>query len=110
MTTTQTAQPATIIDNAVRGPLHAAVFRTADAYAHLLFGRRKRELFADLPDTVLELGPGTGANLRYYRPGTRLIAVEPNRHMHDALRRAARRRGIDLDIRAEGAGAIGLPD
>jgi SAM-dependent methyltransferase len=98
------------IDNAVRGPLNAAVFRSTDGYGHLVFGRRKRRLFAGLPDTVVEIGPGTGANLRYYRPGTRLIAVEPNRHMHGALREAARRHRVELEIRAETADAIGLPE
>jgi SAM-dependent methyltransferase len=96
--------------NAVRGPLNAAILRAADSYAHLLVGRRKRALFATLPHTVVEIGPGTGANLRYYRPGTRLIAVEPNPHMHVALTRGARRRGIALDLHAEGAERIGLPD
>jgi SAM-dependent methyltransferase len=98
------------LDNPVRGRLNAAVLRGADGYAHWLLGPRKRELFADLPSTVVEIGPGTGANLRYYRPGTHLIAVEPNRRMHQTLRDRARRHGIDLELRAEGAQAMGLPD
>ena len=97
-------------DHTVRGPLNAAVLRGTDAYAHWIFGSRKRKLFAALPSTVLEIGPGTGGNLRYYRPGTRLIAVEPNRHMHAALRKAAHRYGLELELRGEGAEAIGLPD
>lgn len=96
--------------NPVRGRLNAAVLRAFDGYAHLMLGAAKRALFADLPDTVLEIGPGTGANLRYYRPGTRLVAVEPNQHMHAALAAAARRRGIALELRDESAEAIGLPD
>src|SRR6188508_1732126 len=98
------------MNNTVRGPVNAAILRGADGYGHRLFGPRKQALFADLPSTVVEIGPGTGANMRYYRRGTRLIAVEPNRHMHASLRRAARRHGIDLELRAEGADAIGLPD
>ena len=105
-----TVAPNGAIDNAVRGPLNAVIFRSADLYGHLVFGRRKRKLFADLPTTVVEIGPGTGANMRYYARGTQLIAVEPNRHMHASLRRAARRYGIDLELRTEGADAIGLPD
>jgi SAM-dependent methyltransferase len=115
-----TALPATIVptdkgdtmtaSNPFRGRLNAALFRGIDSYVHLLLGSTKRALFADLPETVLEIGPGTGANLRYYRPGTRLIGVEPNPHMHGALTRAARRRGITLDLRAEGAESIGVPD
>jgi SAM-dependent methyltransferase len=96
--------------NPVRGRLNAAVFRSVDWYADRLFGKRKRALFATLPSTVLEIGPGTGANLRYYRPGTSLVAVEPNPHMHASLRTAAQRRGITVEIRAESADHIGLPD
>ncbi|HEX9497393.1 MAG TPA: class I SAM-dependent methyltransferase [Mycobacterium sp.] len=98
------------VGNAVRGPVNAAVFRGADAYAHLMLGRRKRELFASLPPTVVEIGPGTGANLRYYKMRTRLIAVEPNRYMHPSLQRAAQRYGIELELRQEPAEATGLPD
>jgi SAM-dependent methyltransferase len=109
-TTSQACPGSATVGNAVRGRLNAAVLRTSDAYGHLLMGQRKRPLFANLPPTVVEIGPGTGANLRYYRPGTRLIAIEPNRHMHSSLRKAAQRYGIELELREEGADAVGLPD
>jgi len=109
-TTPQTCHGSATVDNPVRGRLNAAVLRTSNAYGHLLMGRRKQRLFANLPPTVVEVGPGTGANLRYYRPGTRLIAIEPNRHMHSPLRKAAQRYSIELELREEGADAIGLPD
>ena len=51
---------------------------------------RKRELFAGVGGTVVEIGPGTGANLRFLGPGSRWIGIEPNRHMHTALARRAR--------------------
>jgi SAM-dependent methyltransferase len=95
--------------NPLRGRLNATFFRVVDGYVHRLLGDRKAALFADLPDDVVELGPGTGANLRYYRPGTRLVAIEPNPHMHPALIRAAARRAVDLDMRPVGAEATGLP-
>lgn len=109
-TTSQACHGSATVGNAVRGRLNAAVLRTSNAYGHLLMGQRKRPLFANLPPTVVEIGPGTGANLRYYRPGTRLIAIEPNRHMHSSLRKAAQRYGIELELREEGADAVGLPD
>lgn len=109
-TTSQACQGTATVDNAVRGRLNSAVLRTSNAYGHLLLGRHKRRLFANLPPTVVEIGPGTGANLRYYRPGTRLIAIEPNRHMHSPLRKAAQRYGIELELREEGADATALPD
>ncbi|MFF5078144.1 class I SAM-dependent methyltransferase [Actinoplanes sp. NPDC000266] len=101
--TTFTAHP-------VRGRLNAAVFRSVDGYADRLFRERKRELFASLPGTVVEIGPGTGANLRHYRPGTRLVAIEPNPYMHEPLLAHARRRGVTVDLRATGAEHTGLGD
>lgn len=98
------------ISNPVRGRLNAATLRAADRYAQLLLGERKRALFADLPEQIVEIGPGTGANLRYYRPGTRLMAIEPNVHMHGPLRAAARRRGVELELRTATAERIALPD
>jgi SAM-dependent methyltransferase len=96
------------IDNPVRGRLNAAFFRLMDRYVHFVLGDRKQQLLADLPDTVVEIGPGAGTNLRYYRPGTTLIAVEPNVHMHGRLRRAAARRHIRLDLLPVGAEDTGL--
>lgn len=82
----------------LRGRLHAWALRAAAARMDRIYGERKKRLFADLPDTVVEIGPGTGANLRYYRPGTRLIAIEPAPQMHRALEKEAERRQIDLEI------------
>jgi SAM-dependent methyltransferase len=97
-------------DHPVRGRLNAAVFSLLDGYADRLFGERKRKLFHDLPDEVVELGPGTGANFRYYRPGTRVVAIEPNRRMHRALRASAVRYGMDLVLREESAERLSLAD
>ena len=42
--------------------------------------------------------------------GARLIAIEPNTYMHTRLRRSARSRGVDLEIRGVVGERIGLPD
>jgi SAM-dependent methyltransferase len=47
--------------------------------------------------------------MRYLAAGSRLIAIEPNVHAHNALGRKAARYGIDLEIRAEHAESTGLP-
>jgi SAM-dependent methyltransferase len=94
----------------VRGRGNARIFSLLDRYQHHKFGARKQALFADLPRTVVELGSGTGASLRYLPPGTHLTAIEPNVHMHPALRRHAERRGIDLDIVSASGDATGLAD
>lgn len=77
---------------------------------HRVYGRRKRTLFAGLPDTVVEIGPGAGANLRYYEPGTRVIAFEPNPFAHARLSREAAERGVELDLRDLSAEQLDLPD
>jgi len=52
------------------------------AYMHYKFGEPKKSLFKNHPDKVVEIGSGTGENMRYLRKGTYLIAIEPNVHMH----------------------------
>src|SRR6478735_9744335 len=94
----------------VRGPANAAFFWFAGGMFDRLLGPHKRRLFADLPDTVVELGSGVGANLRYLAPGSTLIAVEPNPAMHGRLRRAARQHGVLLDVRQVPAERTDLPD
>jgi len=79
-------------------------------YINWHMGKRKAKVFADLPLNVVELGSGVGANLRYLPRGTSLVAVEPNPYMHMRLRRAARRYGVDLEIRSVVGERIDLPD
>jgi ubiquinone/menaquinone biosynthesis C-methylase UbiE len=71
---------------------------------------RKRELFRRLSGTVLEIGPGTGANLAYLPRGCRWIGVEPNRYMHEKLRRRAREFGVDAEFRLGRAKRIEVAD
>jgi ubiquinone/menaquinone biosynthesis C-methylase UbiE len=96
--------------NPIRGRINAAFFASMSWYMHRKFRAVKERLFADLPATVVELGSGAGANVRYLPAGTRLIAIEPNRHMHAPLQRCARRRGVELDVRTSHAEALDLPD
>ena len=70
----------------------------------------KRELFEGVAGTFLELGPGTGANFRYLPAGCRWTGIEPNRHMHAALRKRAEQAGIVPEIHPIGLPGIGLAD
>ena len=81
-----------------------------DGYLDHLLRAHKQEIFTDLPPTVVELGAGTGANLRYLPAGTRLIAVEPNPAMHPRLIERAARAGIDLELHATVGERLDLPD
>jgi SAM-dependent methyltransferase len=91
-----------------RGRFNAAFFWVMGGYIN--WHMRKAKAFADLPSTVVELGPGVGANVRYLPADARLIAIEPNPYMHSRLRRAARAAGVDLEIRSVVGERIDLPD
>ena len=75
-----------------------------------LLADRKRDLLGRLDGTIVEIGPGTGTNLRYYPRGVRWIGVEPNPYMHPYLRHAGTAAGIDVDVRENGAETMGLAD
>jgi SAM-dependent methyltransferase len=51
---------------------------------------RKRALFGDLHGDILEIGPGAGANLRYYPADVRWVGVEPNPFMRPYLEKSIR--------------------
>ena len=50
---------------------------------------RKRSLFSGLSGCVLEIGPGTGANLEYYPEEVLLTGLEPNPWMQKHLKEKA---------------------
>jgi ubiquinone/menaquinone biosynthesis C-methylase UbiE len=73
--------------------------------------RYKERLFAGLSGTVIEIGPGTGVNLRYFRgEGVRWIGVEPNLFMEQYLRQEATRLGVAVDLRVGTADALPVED
>lgn len=98
-----------MIDNPVRGRFNAWFFVVLDGYMHGKYAELKSRLFEQAPSDVVELGPGSGANLRYLPRGSRLIGIEPNKHMHPALRRRAKQLGIDLDLRGLAGEQLDLP-
>ena len=72
--------------------------------------QRKRRLFADLAGTVLEIGPGTGVNLRYLMPDrVYWMGVELNPFMEPYLRQEAGRVGMPIEIRIGTADTSQLP-
>ncbi|MFD1162987.1 class I SAM-dependent methyltransferase [Hwangdonia seohaensis] len=96
--------------NNIRGPINAWVFKILDGYMNYLFGKSKKKLFKNHPETIVEIGSGTGANMRYLKKGTRLIAIEPNIYMHNNLKKNAAKYGINLEIKTMVGESIGLPD
>jgi SAM-dependent methyltransferase len=110
VTTTRSRAPEGFEPHPARGRFNSAFFWVMGGYINWHMRKRKAEVFADLPPTVVELGAGVGANVRYLPAGARLIAIEPNPYMHTRLRRAARRRGLDLEIRSVVGEQIDLLD
>lgn len=97
------------MDHPVRGWINASSIHLMDGYMHRKYGLLKSRLFENLPATILEIGAGAGGNFRYFRPGTKVIAVEPNRRLHRNLSERARRHDIDLEIHPGGAEALEFP-
>jgi len=87
----------------IRGRLNAWFLAFAETAMHEEYGDRKVSMLGPIPDTVVELGPGSGANFRYYPRGTRVIAVEPNPMMHRRMTAQALQHGIRIDLRHAGA-------
>jgi len=68
---------------------------------------RKRALLGGLRGTVLEIGPGTGANLAHFHPSIRWVGLEPSAPMRTRLARKAR--GLGLEPRFLDADGTGIP-
>jgi len=96
--------------NPVRGRFNSAFFSVMGGYINWHMHQHKSTVFAGLPRSVVEIGSGVGANLRYLPVGAHLIAIEPNPYMHARLRHAARRYGVELEIRSVVGERIDLPD
>ena len=72
---------------------------------------RKEELFSEIHGTVLELGPGTGANFPFFKDKEiTWTGIEPNPAMHKFLFNAAERFGIDINLIGHSSESIDLPD
>lgn len=112
-TTTPARSPydPTAHDHRLRGPFNSWILGVLERHFHRGLGEIRAELLGDLEGEVLEVGAGNGPTLRYLSPAVeRVHAVEPNRHFHRRLERAAATRGVDLVLHATGGEAIDLPD
>lgn len=98
-------------DHGAIGRFNAWFFTAFAGYTNHIARDHKAAAFAGLhAGAVLEIGAGTGANLDYLAPGTRLYALEPSRPMRPRLSRRCSEKGIDVTVLAAPAEAIPLPD
>jgi ubiquinone/menaquinone biosynthesis C-methylase UbiE len=71
----------------------------------------KRSLLSHLQGTVLEIGPGAGANLSYYPADIHWIGVEPNPFMHPYIHQEAERHGLkSIELHGKRAEALPVED
>ncbi len=82
----------------LRSRLEAALLAQAAQAEPAEVVRRKAEVIGGMSGTVMEIGPGPGTNMRYYAPGTRVLAVEPNPAMHPRLQAQAAAHDIELSV------------
>ncbi len=75
-----------------------------------LTDKRKRSLFSDLTGSILEIGPGAGANLKYYPDEVFLRGLEPNPYMQDYLREKGQKLDKPIKIITGQAESIPLDD
>jgi ubiquinone/menaquinone biosynthesis C-methylase UbiE len=72
---------------------------------------QRRDLLAQATGATIEIGAGTGLNLPHYPPAvTRLVLIEPDRHMSRRLERRAARPGCDAEIHSASADRLPFPD
>ena len=94
----------------LRRRLFARLYDRVQASYDAHIAPRKKALFADLSGTVVEIGPGTGANLPHLPRGVRWIGIEPNPHMETRLRQRAAATGIAAEFRIASAQSLGFED
>ena len=82
-----------------RGRFEAWVLDKAAPGMNKQYGRQKEAVIGAMSGTVVEIGPGAGANMAYYADGVKVIGIEPNPAMHPRLQAAADKWGTDLEIR-----------
>ena len=93
-----------------RSRFEARLLEAGAEDSHAAWGERKSAIIGAMRGTVVELGPGTGVNMRYYAAGTKVVAIEPNPVMHAPLQSAAAEYDVDLEIRQLDGHAVDLAD
>jgi len=79
-----------------------------DRYEEVISGRKK-ELFSMLGGSILDIGMGTGPNLKYMPVGSRVVGLEPNRAMWPYARKKATALSVDMTLLDGHAENIELP-
>jgi ubiquinone/menaquinone biosynthesis C-methylase UbiE len=90
--------------------LHAACYDLITAsFERQILAPRRTSLLADLTGHVLDVGAGTGANLRYLRAAATVVAVEPDAAMRRRLARRAADALVPIDVSDAAAESLPFP-
>lgn len=90
--------------------LMAFLLSKSDKVDEDIYGRKKTKLFSSVKGKVLEIGPGTGVNFKYYTKKISWIGIEPNKEMHKFLNEKIEKLGIKAKIKEGKAEKIPLKD
>lgn len=88
----------------------AWLLRRLDGWSDRVYHNFKHPLFRPICGKVVEIGAGSGTNLEYYPPGTRVTAVEPNGFLRRRLHQRARMAGVKVRVLTRSADRMLLDD
>lgn len=94
----------------IRSRIEATLLDIGAPMAHEAWGWFLAQQLDGVTGTIVELGPGTGANMRWFPDGVEVIGIEPNPVMHDRLLAAAREHDVDYEVRGLRGEDLDLPD
>ena len=98
-------------DHGSRSRFNAWFFTAFDGYINRVSRDHKQDAFGGMPPgDVVEIGAGVGANFAWVPEGSRILAVEPNRAMHERLRERARERRARLELIPASAEELPIED
>jgi SAM-dependent methyltransferase len=89
------------MDDSVRHPIFARVYRLLSAFDESSMGVYRDELLAGLKGEVVEIGAGSGLNFGHLPPGvTSLIAVEPEPYLRRLATARAQQASVPVTVRS----------
>lgn len=89
----------------------APIYDALEWLMELRFRRWRRELWGNLAgDAILELGIGTGKNLRFYPSGKSVTAIDLSEKMLERARRRAERLGTRVQLQVADVQALPFED